>query len=76
LKHALVSWRAFLFGLLSILIITPWTGRLVLMSGLQPAELAFGLAVFCTMPTSLSANIALSAVRPDAMRPVIKHGLT
>lgn len=63
LRQALVSWRAIAFGLVTILLLTPWVGAAVLRAPLQPPELAVGLAVFCAMPTSLSANIALAAVR-------------
>jgi solute carrier family 10 (sodium/bile acid cotransporter), member 7 len=50
-------------GLVTILFATPFVGRLVLAAGVQPVEFAYGLAVFCCMPTSLSANIALAGVR-------------
>lgn len=58
--QALVSWRALLFGLVSILLITPMAAKIALSLPIVPREFAYGLAVFCCMPTSLSANIALT----------------
>ena len=54
---------AVLFGLLSILVFTPMLSKLVLAVPLTPVEFSYGMAVFCCMPTSLSANIALTQVR-------------
>jgi hypothetical protein len=64
--QALKQGRMFAIGLLAILAATPVVGLLVLKSPLQPFEFAVGLAVFCCMPTSLSANIALAGVRTSA----------
>lgn len=61
--QALKQGRMFVVGLLAILFATPVVGYWVLKSPLQPLEFAVGLAVFCCMPTSLSANIALAGVR-------------
>lgn len=61
--QALEHWRSYLLGMLAILALTPVVGLLVLQAPIHPAEFAYGLAVFCCMPTSLSANIALSGVR-------------
>lgn len=60
--QAMRNQKAFLYGLTSILFITPVTGKILLQTGMQPIELMIGLAVFVCMPTSLSANIALSGV--------------
>jgi hypothetical protein len=73
--EALKYGDMFLMGLVFILAVTPVVGRLVLAVPIAPQEFGIGLAVFCCMPTSLSANIALSGVRPmtlcdvDAMEP-------
>lgn len=50
-------------GLATILFATSLVARLVLLAPVRPAEFAYGLAVFCCMPTSLSANVALAGVR-------------
>lgn len=60
--QALRSQKAFVFGLLSILFVTPLVGALLMQVNMQPDELIIGLAIFVCMPTSLSANIALSGV--------------
>jgi solute carrier family 10 (sodium/bile acid cotransporter), member 7 len=65
-KEAMENLGAFILGLASILFITPLASKAILMLKLQPYELAVGLAVFCCMPTSLSANIALTAVRSSS----------
>ena len=61
--QALEHGPMFALGLLTILFATPLVGYMVLSAPIQPPEFAIGLAVFCCMPTSLSANIALSGVR-------------
>eukprot|EP00892_Ulva_mutabilis_P007513 jgi/Ulvmu1/5133/UM021_0150.1 len=58
--QAMRSRKAFIFGLLSILFITPVAGRFLLQIGMLPFEFVLGLAIFVSMPTSLSANIALA----------------
>lgn len=60
--QAFCSQKEFMFGLLSILFITPLAGTLLMQVNMQPVELIIGLAIFVCMPTSLSANIALSGV--------------
>lgn len=62
--EALSSWGAALFGLLSILAFSPLLGVLALRLPLQPPELAFGLAVFCCVPCTLSSGVSLTQVRP------------
>lgn len=61
-QRALAAWGAVLYGMVAILLITPLLGILALRVPLQPAELAFGLAVFCCMPTTLSSGVSLTAV--------------
>ena len=67
----MASQGAYVLGLISILLLTPLASKAVLMLPLQPYELAVGLAVFCCMPTSLSANIALTGVRLQLTIPQI-----
>jgi solute carrier family 10 (sodium/bile acid cotransporter), member 7 len=50
------------FGCLSVLVLTPAAALLALRLPLQPPELALGLAVFCCMPTALSAGVSLTQV--------------
>lgn len=60
--QALSSWGSVAFGMLSILLITPLAAFLALRLPLKPPELAFGLAVFCCMPTTLSSGVSLTQV--------------
>uniref|UniRef100_A0A7C9ARV4 Probable sodium/metabolite cotransporter BASS4, chloroplastic n=1 Tax=Opuntia streptacantha TaxID=393608 RepID=A0A7C9ARV4_OPUST len=49
-----------LFGLASILLLTPNFSRLILQLNLQPPEFVTGLALFCCMPTTLSSGVSLT----------------
>lgn len=60
---ALTAWGAILYGLVTILLITPLAGLLTLRLPLYPKELACGLTVFCCMPTTLSSAVSLTQVR-------------
>lgn len=60
--QALSSWQAALFGFISILLVTPLAGLAALRLPLHPPELAFGLAVFCCMPCTLSSGVSLTQV--------------
>ena len=60
--QALKSWKAALFGFISILVLSPLAGFAALRLPLQPPELAFGLAVFCCMPCTLSSGVSLTQV--------------
>ena len=60
--QAFSAWGSVLFGMLSILVITPLAALIALRLPLQPPELAFGLAVFCCMPTTLSSGVSLTQV--------------
>jgi len=50
------------FGLVSILLLTPLAGLLVMRCPLEPASLVLGLAVFLCMPTTLSSGVALTTL--------------
>ena len=60
--QAFSAWGSVLFGMLSILVITPLAALIALRLPLHPPELAFGLAVFCCMPTTLSSGVSLTQV--------------
>jgi sodium/bile acid cotransporter 7 len=60
--RALSAWGAILYGFTSILFITPLAALVVLRLPLGLPELAFGLAVFCCMPTTLSSGVSLTQV--------------
>ena len=76
--NALADWRATLYGLASILLLTPLLAPLAYRLPLQPPELALGLAVFCCMPTTLSTGISLTQARrlppapPALRRPIVQ----
>ncbi|KAK2400442.1 Sodium Bile acid symporter family [Trifolium repens] len=57
---AVEAWPVGLFGLVSILFLTPYFSRLILQIQLQPQEFITGLAIFCCMPTTLSSGVALT----------------
>ncbi|KAL6289297.1 hypothetical protein ACE6H2_006807 [Prunus campanulata] len=54
------AWPAGIFGLVSILLFTPYFSRIILQLQLQPPEFVRGLAIFCCMPTTLSSGVALT----------------
>lgn len=60
---AITAWGAILYGLVTVLLITPLAGLLTLQLPLHPKELALGLTVFCCMPTTLSSAVSLTQVR-------------
>lgn len=64
--RALSAWGAILYGFASILFITPLAALVVLRLPLGSPELAFGLAVFCCMPTTLSSGVSLTQARLHA----------
>ncbi|KAL1191466.1 putative sodium/metabolite cotransporter BASS4 [Cardamine amara subsp. amara] len=57
---AVKGWPLGIFGLISILLLTPSFSRLIMLVQLQPPELVTGLAMFCCMPTTLSSGVALT----------------
>lgn len=54
------AWPVGLFGLVSILLLTPLFSRLIMQFHLQPQEFVTGLAIFSCMPTTLSSGVALT----------------
>lgn len=63
--QALKKPAGLIFGLLTILIITPMLGFAMLEIPFEDEAFARGLAIFCTVPTTLSSGVALvTAVRP------------
>ncbi|XP_071732992.1 probable sodium/metabolite cotransporter BASS4, chloroplastic isoform X2 [Rutidosis leptorrhynchoides] len=54
------AWPVGLFGLASILLLTPLFSRVILQLHLQPQEFVTGLAMFSCMPTTLSSGVALT----------------
>ncbi|KAK4480415.1 hypothetical protein RD792_013488 [Penstemon davidsonii] len=54
------AWPVGLFGLVSILIFTPFFAKFILLLKLQPQEFVTGLAIFSCMPTTLSSGVALT----------------
>ncbi|OWM73665.1 probable sodium/metabolite cotransporter BASS4, chloroplastic [Punica granatum] len=54
------AWPVGLFGLASILLISPCFSNLLLQFRLAPQEFIKGLAIFCCMPTTLSSGVALT----------------
>eukprot|EP00208_Stichococcus_sp_RCC1054_P003830 CAMPEP_0206141098 /NCGR_PEP_ID=MMETSP1473-20131121/11778_1 /ASSEMBLY_ACC=CAM_ASM_001109 /TAXON_ID=1461547 /ORGANISM="Stichococcus sp, Strain RCC1054" /LENGTH=354 /DNA_ID=CAMNT_0053535511 /DNA_START=65 /DNA_END=1125 /DNA_ORIENTATION=+ len=58
--RAASSWGAALYGLAAVLFITPLMALPVQALPLGRPELAFGLAVFCCVPTALSSGVTLT----------------
>ncbi|XP_022990372.1 probable sodium/metabolite cotransporter BASS4, chloroplastic [Cucurbita maxima] len=54
------AWPVAVYGLASILLLTPYFSRLILQIHLQPQEFVTGLAIFTCMPTTLSSGVALT----------------
>nr|XP_043612894.1 probable sodium/metabolite cotransporter BASS4, chloroplastic isoform X2 [Erigeron canadensis] len=54
------AWPVGLFGLASILLLTPLFSKVILQLHLQPQEFVTGLALFSCMPTTLSSGVALT----------------
>ncbi|XP_065869371.1 probable sodium/metabolite cotransporter BASS4, chloroplastic isoform X2 [Euphorbia lathyris] len=54
------AWPVLLFGLASILLLSPLLSILILQVRLVPQEFVTGLAIFCCMPTTLSSGVALT----------------
>lgn len=62
LSDALEAWPSLLFGVVTVLFLTPWVAVLVLQIHLVPQELVTGLALFCCVPTTLSSGVSLTQV--------------
>ncbi|CAN4084913.1 unnamed protein product [Withania somnifera] len=54
------AWPVGLFGLVSILFLTPLFSKIILLLKLHPQEFVTGLAIFSCMPTTLSSGVALT----------------
>ncbi|KAL4611686.1 hypothetical protein ACB092_08G143600 [Castanea dentata] len=54
------AWPAGIFGLASILLLSPFFSSLILQVNLAPREFVTGLAIFSCMPTTLSSGVALT----------------
>lgn len=59
LKAALKAWKAVLFGLSSILFLSPLFGFLAVRLPFKPPEFALGVAIMACVPTSLSSGVTL-----------------
>jgi len=59
-KKALRAWKATLFGVVSILFITPLLALVPQQLPFLPAEFQTGLLLFCTMPTTINSGVALA----------------
>lgn len=60
ISAAAEAWPVGLFGLVSILFLTPLFSKIILVLKLQPQEFITGLAIFSCMPTTLSSGVALT----------------
>jgi sodium/bile acid cotransporter 7 len=58
-QKALVQWKAILYSFVSINFMTGCAAFLLVALPFEPKELAVGLAVFCSMPTTLSSGAVL-----------------
>ncbi|KAF8020335.1 hypothetical protein BT93_G0900 [Corymbia citriodora subsp. variegata] len=54
------AWPLGLYGLASILLISPFLSKLILPFQFTPQEFVTGLAIFTCMPTTLSSGVALT----------------
>ena len=60
-RKALESWYVLLYGVFLILILTPLFALAVVHIPIHPHEYALGLAIFCTVPTSLGVGVTLTS---------------
>ncbi|XP_024991305.1 probable sodium/metabolite cotransporter BASS4, chloroplastic [Cynara cardunculus var. scolymus] len=60
--EAAEAWPIALFGLASILLLTPLLSRIMVQLPLQPQEFATGLALYNCMPTAISSGVALTRI--------------
>ncbi|XP_057742619.1 probable sodium/metabolite cotransporter BASS4, chloroplastic isoform X2 [Arachis stenosperma] len=60
ISAAVEAFPVGLFGIVSILFLTPYFSRIILQIQLQPQEFITGLAMFNCMPTTLSSGVALT----------------
>jgi len=60
IKRALTSWKAVLYGIFLILVVTPLSSLALVNLPFQTTELAFGLAIFFLGPTTISSGVILT----------------
>ena len=60
IKKALKAWQATLFGVTSILFITPLLALVPQHLPFLPTEFQIGFLLFCTMPTTINSGVALA----------------
>ncbi|KAJ3700160.1 hypothetical protein LUZ61_003865 [Rhynchospora tenuis] len=60
LSAAMEAWPAGVFGLSSILLLTPLFSKLIMQVQLVPPEFVTGVAIFSCMPTTLSSGVTLT----------------
>jgi sodium/bile acid cotransporter 7 len=61
LRALMRQWPGWLYGIASILFISPCLGFAMVRLPLNPAEFSTGLAIFCVVPTTLGVGVALTA---------------
>lgn len=61
IASALKGYIGFFYGLVSILFVTACVGFVMVAIPFTPAEFKTGFAVFCTVPTTLTSGITLTA---------------
>ncbi|KZV24239.1 hypothetical protein F511_01721 [Dorcoceras hygrometricum] len=60
IRDAVEAWQVGLFGVVSILFLSPILSKIILQLRLQPQEFVTGIAMFTCMPTTLSSGVALT----------------
>ncbi|MFS7960126.1 putative sodium bile acid cotransporter, sodium/solute symporter superfamily [Helianthus anomalus] len=60
--EAAEAWPVGLFGLTSILLLTPLLSKIMVQVRLQPQEFVTGLALYNCMPTAISSGVALTTL--------------
>jgi sodium/bile acid cotransporter 7 len=59
LLQAVKAWKAVLFGMASMLFLTPLFGFIAVRIPFEPKEFALGLAIMAAVPSSLSSGVTL-----------------
>jgi solute carrier family 10 (sodium/bile acid cotransporter), member 7 len=60
IKRAITSYKSYIFGLLSILVLSPLLSFGIVLIPFGPIEFAQGLAIFVTMPTTVSTGVLMT----------------
>eukprot|EP00386_Alphamonas_edax_P007210 GDKI01023939.1.p1 GENE.GDKI01023939.1~~GDKI01023939.1.p1 ORF type:complete len:415 (+),score=91.86 GDKI01023939.1:34-1245(+) len=60
IKEGLTSWMGCLFGVISILVLTPTLAFALIYVPLHPPELSLGIALFALMPMTLSSGVVIT----------------